>query len=547
MNDAAPARRTVGVVFWASLGLSALFVVWGVAAPGHQMASMNTALNWVTSGFGWAYLILPLLLLGLLTGLACSRYGHIRLGADDDRPEFATHTWIAMILCAVMGIGLVSYGVAEPILHFAAPPHGLAEPESSQAAVLALQYSFYDWGLHAWAIFAVFGLALGYSMYRKQRPGLVSALFRPLLGRHADGPVGKAIDVFTVFATLFGTTTSLGLGALQIDNGLNRVLGTPTGTTTQVVIVAVVTALFSLSAASGVKRGIRYTSEINLSVASVLFLFVLFLGPTAFLISLFLESLGQYGSEFLLMSLRGPAFGDTEWMQLWTYFMMAWWVSWGAFVGVFLARISRGRTIRQFVLVVLGMPSLAFFAWFSVFGGSAIELDLNHGTDIAGSTADELNSAFFATLAEFPLPMVTATLVVILAVLFFVSGADANTYVLGMLTTRGSIQPRTSILLLWGAMTGALAIILLFSGGLDALQQTVIVASAPFLVVIVGVVVAFLRDLRTESPGTQSPRAHTSEARSSQTRDPDVGTDGSAGTAGLGGGEPAATPDPRSE
>ncbi|WP_051061325.1 BCCT family transporter [Nocardiopsis prasina] len=518
MNDAPTGRRTVGVVFWASLAISALFVVWGVVAPEHQMSTMNSALNAITSGFGWAYLLLPLLLLALLVGLALSRYGRVRLGADEDRPEFATHTWIAMILCAVMGIGLVSYGIAEPISHFAVPPHDLAEPGTPKAAVLALQYSFYDWGLHAWAIFAVFGLALGYSMYRKQRPGLVSALFRPLLGRHADGPVGKAIDVFTVFATLFGTTTSLGLGALQIDNGLNRILGTPTGATTQVVIVVAVTVLFSLSAASGVKRGIRYTSEINLSVASVLFLFVLFLGPTAFLVSLFLESLGQYGSEFLLMSLRGPAFGDTEWLQGWTYFMMAWWVSWGAFVGVFLARISRGRTIRQFILVVLGMPSLAFFAWFSVFGGSAIDLDLNGGTDIAGATAADLNSAFFVTLAEFPLPMVTATLVVILAVLFFVSGADANTYVLGMLTTHGSIQPRTPILLLWGAVTGALAIILLISGGLNALQQTVIVASAPFLVVIVGVVVSFLRDLRTE-PAT-APCPHHDHGTAAQADEP---------------------------
>ncbi|MFJ9552331.1 BCCT family transporter [Nocardiopsis sp. NPDC101807] len=508
MNDSATARGAVGTVFWASLALSSLFVVWGVAAPDHQMAVMNSALNRITSGFGWAYLLLPLLLLVLLVGLAFSRYGRIRLGDDGDRPEFATHTWIAMILCAVMGIGLVSYGIAEPISHFAVPPHGLAEPGTPEAAVRALQYSFYDWGLHAWAIFAVFGLALGYSMYRKKRPGLVSALFRPLLGRHADGPAGKAIDVFTVFATLFGTTTSLGLGALQIDSGLNRLLGTPTGTTTQVVIVVVVTALFSLSAASGVQRGIRYISEVNLSVAALLFVFVLFLGPTAFLVSLFLESLGQYGDEFLLMSLRGPAFGDTAWMQGWTYFMMAWWVSWGAFVGVFLARISRGRTIRQFVLVVLGMPSLAFFAWFSVFGGSAIDLDLNHGTDIAGSTAADLNSAFFTTLAEFPLPAVTAALVVVLAVLFFVSGADANTYVLGMLTTRGSLGPRVPILLLWGAMTGALAIILLLSGGLDALQQTVIVASAPFLVVIVGVVVCFWRDLRAEDAGAADTPGH---------------------------------------
>ena len=503
----------MGAVFWVSLAVSLLFVAWGVAAPERQMAVMSTALDRITTGFGWVYLLLPLLLLAFLGVLACSRFGRIRLGSDDDRPEFATHTWIAMILCAVMGIGLVSYGIAEPVSHFQHPPHGLAEPGTPKAAVVALQYSFYDWGLHAWAIFAVFGLALGYSMYRRKRPGLVSALFRPLLGRRADGPAGQAIDVFTVFATLFGTTTSLGLGALQIDNGLNRLLGTPTGTTSQVVIVIAVTALFSLSAASGVQRGIRYTSEVNLSVASLLFAFVLLVGPTAFLVSLFLESLGTYANEFLLMSLRGPAFGDIGWLQGWTYFMMAWWVSWGAFVGVFLARISRGRTIRQFVLVVLGMPSLAFFTWFSVFGGAAIELDMNHGTDIAGATAADLNSAFFATLAEFPLPALTAALVVVLAVLFFISGADANTYVLGMLTSRGAIRPRTPVLLLWGAMTGALAVILLLAGGLEALQQTVIVASAPFLVVIVGVVACFWRDLRNDPAAApaDAPATHRTE------------------------------------
>ncbi|MBR8741896.1 BCCT family transporter [Nocardiopsis sp. MG754419] len=505
MSAATRAGGKVGTVFWVSLAVSLIFVIWGVVAPTQQMSVMSAGLNRITRDFGWAYLVLPLVLLVFLIVLAFSRFGRVRLGSDDDRPEFATHTWIAMILCAVMGIGLVSYGIAEPVSHMWDPPHGLAEPGTPQAAVVAMQYSFYDWGLHAWAIFAAFGLAIGYSMYRKKRPGLVSALFRPLLGRHADGPLGKAIDVFTVFATLFGTTTSLGLGALQIDNGLNRLLGTPTGTNTQVIVVIVVTVLFSLSAATGLKRGIRYTSEVNLSIASVLFLFVLFLGPTSFLVSLFLESVGRYGNEFLLMSLRGPAFGDVAWLQRWTYFMMAWWVSWGAFVGVFLARISRGRTIRQFVLVVLGMPSIAFFTWFAVFGGAAIELDMNHGTDIASATAADINSAFYATLAEFPLPVLTTALVVILAVLFFVSGADANTYVLGMITTHGSETPRTPILLLWGAMTGALAVILLLSGGLSALQQTVIVASAPFVIVIVGVVMSFWRDLREDPAAVRAP------------------------------------------
>ncbi|RCV56652.1 BCCT family transporter [Marinitenerispora sediminis] len=503
-------RTRLGPVFWISVGVSALFVLWGVFGAENQMAVMSGALGWLTSRFGWVYLTVPVLLLGFLLFLALSRFGTIRLGADDDRPEFRTHSWIAMILGAVMGIGLISYGVAEPVSHFMAPPHQLAEPGSPEAAVVALQYSFYDWGLHAWAVFALFGLAFGYSTHRRGRRGLISAIFRPLLGRRADGPLGTAIDVFTVFATLFGTTTSLGLGALQIDNGLARLLGTPSGVTTQVVIIVVTTLLFTASAVSGVHRGIRYLSEGNMVLAGLLFAFVLLAGSTAFLVNVFFESVGRYLNDFLTMSLRGAAFGDLAWMQSWTYFMMAWWISWGAFVGVFLARISRGRTIRQFVGVVIGAPSAAFFAWFTVFGGSAIETDLYRGGGVAEATAADINNAFFALLQEFPLPAATSAAVVLLAALFFITGADANTYVLGMLTSEGSQRPRTPVLLLWGGMTGAVAVILLLSGGLQALQQTVIVSSAPFVLVIGGLVLAFWKDLKADPAMAAPARRPTS-------------------------------------
>jgi glycine betaine transporter len=491
-------RPRLGSTFWISVGVSALFVAWAVLSTQSLSTATTAALDWVTGNLGWMYLATTLGLLVLLVVLACSRFGRIRLGADTDRPEFSTRSWLAMILAAVMGIGLVSYSVAEPISHFSAPPHGLAGPGTPEAAVRALQYSYFDWGLHAWAVFAVFGLAIGYSTHRKGRRGLVSAMFYPLLGERVNGPLGKTIDVLAIFATLFGTTTSLGLGALQIDNGMNALFDTPTGTVMQVGIVAVITVLFTASAVTGVHKGIRFLSEGSMGLAIALFVFMLVVGPAVFVANLFLESVGTYASDFFRMSLQGTAFGGLSWMQWWTYFMMAWWIAWGAFVGVFLAKISKGRTIRQFIAGVLLVPSLVFFAWFATFGGTAINLDMFHGGQIAKATSQDINSAFFATLDAFPLSGVTSVVAILLVVMFFVSGADANTYVLGMMSTDGDLNPSRPVLVVWGVLTGATAIALLLAGGLTALQQTVIVTSAPFLLIIIGLAVAFCRELRDD-------------------------------------------------
>jgi choline/carnitine/betaine transport len=490
-----PDPGRLGSVFWTSVGISALFVAWAVLFTDNLTSVTTDSLNWLTASFGWTYLVVTLGILIFLVFLAFSPYGEIRLGKDDDRPEFSTLTWFAMILSAVMGIGLVSYGVAEPISHFATPPHGLAEPETSAAAIRALQYSYFDWGLHAWAIFAVFGLAIAYSTYRKGRRTLVSQLFRPLLGDRVDGPLGKTIDVLAVFATLFGTTTSLGLGALQINNGLGSLFGVPVNSVTQVLIIAAVTAVFTMSAVSGVSRGIKLLSQGSAGLAIALFVFMLVVGPAVFIANLYIESVGMWATDFFRMSLQGTAFGDLEWMQWWTYFMMAWWVSWGAFVGVFLARISRGRTIRGFIMGVLVVPTVVFFTWFTVFGGTAIHVDMFEGGTIAEQTATDINSAFFATLDHFPFATVTSVVAIILVVMFFVSGADANTYVLSMMTSDGSLHPRRPVLVLWGVLTGVTAIVLMLAGGLNALQNTVIVTSAPFLVIIAGLAVAFWKEI----------------------------------------------------
>ncbi|PAZ14803.1 glycine/betaine ABC transporter permease [Streptomyces sp. SA15] len=491
-------RGRLGSVFWTSVGISALFVVWAILFTDNLTKVTNTSLNWVTETFGWTYLVVTLAILIFLVFLAFSPAGDMRLGKDHDRPEFSTPAWFAMILSAVMGIGLVSYGVAEPISHFAAPPHGLAKAGTPEAAVRAMQYSYFDWGLHAWAIFAVFGLGIAYSTFRKGRRALVSQLFHPLLGERVNGPIGKAIDILAVFATLFGTTTSLGLGALQVNNGLGTLFGVPVNSVSQVLIISLVTAVFTLSAVTGVSKGIKLLSQGSTILAIVLFLFMLVVGPTVFLANLYIESVGTWASDFFRMSLQGTAFGGLEWMQWWTYFMMAWWVSWGAFVGVFLARISRGRTIRGFITGVLAVPTVVFFTWFTVFGGTAIHVDMFEGGTIAKQTAADINSAFFATLDNFPLASVTSAIAIVLVLMFFISGADANTYVLSMMTSDGSLNPRRSVLVLWGVLTGVTAIALLLAGGLNALQNTVIVTSAPFLVIIAGLAVSFWKELTSD-------------------------------------------------
>ncbi|GAA1490698.1 BCCT family transporter [Brachybacterium sacelli] len=487
-------------VFWTSVTLIVVLLAVAGLWPAQLSAAADAAMNWVTATSGWSLLLIPLGLIGLLLVLACTRIGDIRLGPDGSRPQYPTHAWIAMLLGAVMGIGMITYGVAEPVSHLLDPPHDLAEPGSRDAAVDALRFTFLDWGLHAWAVFATFGLAIGYSTHRLGNKGLVSPILRPLIGRHADGAVGKAVDVLVILSTLFGTTTSLGLGAAQISQGLSRIAGVDLTTTgVQLIVIALVTMLFTASAMSGIGRGIRYLSQATMVIAAALLLFVLLTGPTGWLINLFLRSLGGYAGGFVEISLMLPTDGqDLAWMQGWTYFMMAWWISWGAFVGVFLARISRGRTIRQFVLVVLGVPTLIFSAWFTVFGGSAMFMDLERGTGIGAAAAENVNTAFFGLLDQLPLTPLTSVVAVVLVVLYFVTGADSNTYVLSVISTDGRMDPGRPVMGLWGVLTGATAAVLLYAGGLDALQTAVMLSAAPFIFVILALAISLVLMLRRD-------------------------------------------------
>ncbi len=489
-----------GSVLFISLSLIVVFVLWAAIAPQRLNALMSGASTWSAQYIGWSYLLVTLGCIVLMLFLAFSRYGSIRLGKDADRPEFTTWAWIAMILGAVMGIGLISYGAAEPMSHFMVPPHGRAEPESMDAAVLALQFSYFDWGPNAWALFGVFGLAIAYSTHRRGNSGLVSVMLRPVLGKSMDGWLGKIIDVFTVLATLFGTTTSLGLGASQVAEGLNSLFGIPTDLFVKIVIIAGVTIVFTLSALSGVGKGIKWLSQGTMIGAAVIGIFVLVSGPTGFISNIYFRSMGQFLGEFPAVALLTPSgVEDLQWMQWWTYFMMAWWLSWGAFVGIFLARISKGRTIREFVFAVMGVPSLVFSVWFSIFGGTSIHQQMSGNSQIGQATLQDTNSTFFAMLAELPLPEVTSAFTIILVVLFFITGADSNTYVLGTLTSGGNMYPKRPILTVWGLLTGVCAIVLLLVGGLEALQQAAILSAVPFTVIVTLLGISLMRELQSDT------------------------------------------------
>jgi choline/carnitine/betaine transport len=492
-----PSRSGIDpAVFWPAAAIAVGFVAWGSLAPAHLAAVAQVVLGKVIEAFGWGFVAATTAFLAFAAFLALSRFGAIRLGHDDDRPEFRTSSWIAMMFSVGMGIGLMFWGVAEPINHFASPPYGLAEPRTREAGLLAMEYAYFHWAFHPWAVYAIVGLALAYSTFRKGLPNLLSSAFTPLLGARVHGPLGKAIDILAIFATLFGTATSLGLGAQQINSGLNFLWQTGESNDIALAIIAVMTVLFILSAVSGVSRGIQFLSNLNMVVAVLLLAFLASVGPTVFILNALTESLGAYLSDLIPMSFHTAAFSDGKWLGNWTIFYWAWWISWTPFVGTFIARISKGRTIREFVVGVLLVPSGVTFVWFAVMGGTALHAELlGPGGIVAAVEQQGAAVSLFALLAQYPAASLTSLAAMFLVAVFFVSGADAGAVVMGMLSSRGVIEPAPGVVVLWGLLAGASAAILLVMGGLNGLQTASIIAAAPFLLVMVGLCAALWRSL----------------------------------------------------
>ncbi|MBY6685680.1 BCCT family transporter [Rhodococcus sp. BP-149] len=513
------------VVFIGGLLLTLAFVGWGVISPASLASTASAILAAIIDGTGWAYVLATTAFVFFMLFLALSRLGRIRLGKDDERPEFSTVSWISMMFATGMGIGLIFWGVAEPLSHLLTPPMDMAAPESTEAARLGMQYTIFHWGLQPWALYGVVGLALAYATFRKGLPNLLSTIVFPSLD--PSHPARRAIDIFGLFITTFGAATSLGLGAIQINSGLARVFGAPISTTVSIIAIVVLTALFVLSAVTGTQRGIKWMANINAVLAVALMVFVFVLGPTVFLMNMFVESFGDYVSQFIPMSFRTGTFGGNEWLSSWTIFYWAWWMSWAPFVGTFMARISRGRTIREFVVCVLIVPTIMSLVWFVIMGGTGIRFQLDGTADMAGSLASGVENTLFTLVEALPIPAVTSVVVVVLIMLFYVAGADSASLVLGMLSQGGSLHPRTWLVVLWGTMIGAVAIALLLAGGLDAIQTTVIVFGIPFLLVMVGVCISLVRQLRAEPVAGEGEKADRTEPLPSNT----TGTDGGAQSA----------------
>ncbi|SDG93132.1 glycine betaine transporter [Alteribacillus persepolensis] len=500
--------RKLTPVFYISFVIALLFIIWGIAAPSHVETVLGNIQGYISEKLGWFYLLSATAFVIFAIYLIFSPYGRIKLGKPDEKPEYNYFTWFAFLFTAGMGIGLVFWGVAEPLYHYYGPPAG--EPESDAAAAAALRYSFFHWGIHPWAIYSIVALALAYFKFRHDAPGVVSAALRPVLGDKVDGPLGTLVNVLVVFATIFGVATSLGLGAAQVSGGLSYLFDFITNNLgTQLVVIAIITVLYLISAGTGINRGIRILSMTNIILAIGLMLFVLAVGPTVYILDVFTTTLGSYIQNLPSMSFSTATFiGDRGWLESWTIFYWAWWIAWSPFVGTFIARVSRGRTIREFVLGVLAVPTLFGGLWFSVFGATGMSTDNALGGalyNIMGEQGEEI--ALFSLLDQFPLSGIIIALAILLIISFFITSADSATFVLGMQTTNGSLNPPTSVKMVWGAIQSSAAAVLLYFGGLAGLEMAMIIAALPFTFVMLFMVVSIFKALKSERQVLQTDKS----------------------------------------
>ncbi|RSK28771.1 BCCT family transporter [Bacillus sp. HMF5848] len=487
--------KRISNVFWITVAILLVAVVIGVAAPTSFQDVTSNVQSFLTSSFGWYYLILVTVIVIFCIFLIFSPVGMIKLGKPDEKPEYSKATWFSMLFSAGMGIGLVFWGAAEPLSHYISPP--LADSSTAIANKEAMRYTFFHWGIHAWGIYAIVALALAYYKFRKDEPGLISATLRPVLGRTIEGPLGTIIDVLAVFATVVGVATTLGFGAAQINGGLTFLLGIPNNFTVQFIIIAAVTVLFMISAWTGLGKGIKYLSNTNMVLAICLFGLMFFVGPTVLILDMFTDTIGRYIQNFAQMSFRiAPLNAEhRSWINGWTIFYWAWWISWSPFVGIFIARVSRGRTIREFLIGVLLLPALVSFLWFATFGTAAIEIQKAGNLDLTQFATEEV---LFAIFSQFPASTVLSIIAVVLISTFFITSADSATFVLGMQTTYGSLTPPNRVKLTWGIAQSTVAVILLYSGGLQGLQNALIIAAFPFSIIMILMMLSLYKSLTLE-------------------------------------------------
>lgn len=472
--------------------------------------------TFIANAMGWFMILAVSLYLGVVVILAFSKFGKIRLGGQDARPEFPAFAWIAMLISAGMGIGLMFWSVAEPIYHFQTPPIGGVQPDTGAAAQEALGFTFFHWGFHAWGVYALVGLALGFFAYNRGLPLTIRSVFYPLLGDRIYGWWGNVVDILAVASTLFGLATSLGLGVQQVNAGLNFLFGIADTIPIQVGLIAIITGLATASVVSGLDGGVRRLSELNMGLAALFMVFVLLAGPTLFILGSFVQTLGYYLAMLPTLSFWTETFEGTDWQNGWTVFYWGWWVSWSPFVGIFIARISKGRTIREFVLGVLLLPSMLTFLWMSTFGGTALSLELGEqGGLIAQAVEDNVATALFVMLQQLPLTFITSLIGITLVTVFFVTSSDSGSLVVDNLTSGGKLDSPTPQRVFWAVTEGVVAAALLLGGGLQALQTASITTGLPFALVLLVMCFSLYRGLNEEIAMLEAEKLRATETEKS--------------------------------
>ena len=490
-------ERTHKPVFLTSACLIILFSAYGGAFSDHAAATFASIQSWLVTYMGWFYMGVVALFFIWIIYLACSKYAHIKLGPDDSSPDYSYGSWFAMLFSAGMGIGLLFFGVAEPITHFNSPPVG--EGNTVEAAQNAMLFTYFHWGLQAWTTYIVVGLSLAYFSFRHGLPLTMRSALYPIIGERVHGRIGHSVDVFSVLGTMFGVATSLGIGALQINAGLNYLFQVNISEVTQVLIIAVITGFATISVVSGLDAGIRRISELNIVLAILLLAFVLLAGPTAGLLGSFIQNIGNYLSNMTSLTFNLYAYQPNEWMGEWTLFYWAWWISWSPFVGIFIARISKGRTIREFILGVLLVPTGFTFLWLSIFGNSALFIELGgDGGAISAATLNQMPTALFVLLEQLPWTTVVSMVAVLLIVTFFVTSSDSGSLVIDTITSGDNKDSATWQRLFWAVSQGIVASVLLVGGGLAALQAATLSSALPIAFIMILMCLGLARKLKTE-------------------------------------------------
>lgn len=485
-------------VFYGSAVLILALVLYSVIFPAHAQGLFGQVQAWIIANLSWLYILAVAIILLTVVIVALSRYGDIKLGPDHSEPDYSSLTWFAMLFSAGMGIGLMFFGVAEPVMHFISPPTG--EGGTVDAAREAMKITFFHWGLHAWAIYAIVAMILAYFAYRHGLPLTLRSALYPLIGERIYGPAGHAVDIFAIIGTVLGVATSLGLGVTQINTGLNHLYGVPISVPVQIGLIIGTTALATLSVVSGLDKGVRRLSELNLSLAVLLMLLVLIAGPTVFILQTFVQNTGNYLSQIVTATFNLYAYEPNDWIGGWTLFYWGWWLAWSPFVGLFIARISRGRTIREFVTGVLLVPTAFTLLWMTIFGDTAIHMILwEHVTSLGEAIDRDSSLALFAFLEHFPFASVLSLVAIIMVVVFFVTSADSGALVVDMLASGGQEGTPVWQRIFWASSMGVVAIALLLADGLTALQTATIASALPFILALLCSMWGLLKALRLDA------------------------------------------------